>query len=41
MPTLTDFELPADGIERAKKFYTNLFNGKLRSGKDFANNMEY
>jgi uncharacterized protein len=25
MPTLVHFELPADDIERAKKFYTNLF----------------
>ena len=29
MPTLVHFELPADDIERAKKFYTNLFGWKI------------
>ena len=33
MPTLVHFELPADDIERAKKFYSNLFGWKLRIGR--------
>jgi len=38
--TLVHFELPAD-IERAKKFYTNLFGWKIEKWEGLANNMEY
>ena len=41
MPTLVHFELPADDIERAKKFYTNLFGWKIEKWEGLANNMEY
>jgi len=34
MPTLVHFELPADDIERAKKFYTNLFGWNIEKWKD-------
>lgn len=29
MPTIVNFEIPADDVERAKKFYTNLFGLKI------------
>ncbi|WP_135605706.1 VOC family protein [Methanococcoides sp. NM1] len=29
MPTITHFDLPADDLERAKKFYTELFDWKI------------
>lgn len=29
MPTIVHFEIPADDIERAKKFYTNIFGWKI------------
>jgi predicted enzyme related to lactoylglutathione lyase len=29
MPTIVHFEIPADDIERAKKFYNNLFGWKI------------
>ena len=29
MPTITHFNIPTDDIERAKKFYTKLFNWKI------------
>ncbi len=41
MPTLVHFELPADDIDRAKKFYTSLFGWKIEKWKGLANNMEY
>ena len=41
MPTLAHFELPADDIERAKKFYTNLFGWKIEKWEGLVNNMEY
>ena len=41
MPTLVHFELPADDIERAKKFYTNLFGWNIEKWEGLANNMEY
>ena len=37
MPTIVHFEIPADDLERATKFYNNLFGWnieKLRSSKD-------
>ena len=29
MPTIVHFEIPADDVERAKKFYTDLFGWKI------------
>ena len=29
MPTITHFDIPVDNIERAKKFYTDLFGWKI------------
>jgi len=29
MPTITHFDIPVDDIERAKKFYTDLFGWKI------------
>lgn len=29
MPTIVHFEMPADDIERSKKFYTDLFGWKI------------
>ena len=47
MPTIVHFEMPADDIERAKKFYTDLFGWKIEkwpgtSSKDSSSSsMEY
>jgi uncharacterized protein len=48
MPTIVHFEIPADDIERAKKFYTELFGWKIEKllGMDTGNSssssdMEY
>jgi uncharacterized protein len=39
MPTIVHFEIPADDIERAKKFYTELFGWKIEKllGMDTGN----
>jgi uncharacterized protein len=39
MPTIVHFEIPADDIERAKKFYTDLFGWKIEKllGMDTGN----
>jgi uncharacterized protein len=39
MPTIVHFEIPADDIERSKKFYTDLFGWKIerRPGTDSDN----
>jgi len=47
MPTIVYFEMPADDVERAKKFYTDLFGWKIEkwpgtSSKDSSSSsMEY
>ena len=46
MPTIVHFEIPANDVERAKKFYTNLFGWKMEKwpgadGKDSSSDMEY
>jgi uncharacterized protein len=53
MPTIVHFEIPADDVQRAKKFYSDLFGWKMEKwptsdndyGKDSSsssnNNMEY
>jgi uncharacterized protein len=42
MPTLVHFEVPADDVERSRKFYTDLFGWKIEKwpGTD-AGDMEY
>jgi uncharacterized protein len=46
MPTIVHFDIPADDVERAKKFYTDLFGWKIEkwprmdSGNS-SSNMEY
>jgi predicted enzyme related to lactoylglutathione lyase len=44
MPTIVHFEIPADDVERAKKFYSDLFGWKMekwpRAGSS-SSNMEY
>src|SRR5919202_5577186 len=37
MPTIVHFEIPADDIERARKFYTDLFGWKIEK---IANNTD-
>ena len=47
MPTIVHFEIPADDVERAKKFYSDLFGWKMekwhRTGStdSSSSNMEY
>jgi predicted enzyme related to lactoylglutathione lyase len=50
MPTIVHFEIPADDVERAKKFYNDLFGWKMEKwpgtddGKESSSstsNMEY
>jgi predicted enzyme related to lactoylglutathione lyase len=46
MPTIVHFEIPANDVERAKKFYSNLFGWKMEKwpeadGKDSSSDMEY
>ena len=46
MPTIVHFEIPADDIERSKKFYSDLFGWKIekwpgKEGADGSSNMEY
>ena len=50
MPTIVHFEIPADDVERAKKFYSDLFGWKMEKwpgtddGKESSSstsNMEY
>ena len=47
MPTIVHFEIPADDVERAKKFYSDLFGWKMEKWPGTGNkgssssNMEY
>ena len=46
MPTIVHFEIPADDIERSRKFYTDLFGWKIEKwpATDLggsSSNMEY
>jgi predicted enzyme related to lactoylglutathione lyase len=46
MPTIVHFEIPADDIERSRKFYTDLFGWKIEKwpgtdGGGSSSNMEY
>jgi len=46
MPTIVHFEIPADDVERSRKFYTDLFGWKIEKwpvteGGGGSSNMEY
>ena len=46
MPTIVHFEIPADDVERSRKFYTDLFGWKIEKwsgaiGSNSSSNMEY
>ena len=41
MPSIVHFEIPADDIERAKKFYSNLFGWKIEGMPGMEPGMEY
>ena len=44
MPTIVHFEIPADNVERAKKFYSDLFGWKMEKwpgAGSSSSNMEY
>jgi uncharacterized protein len=50
MPTIVHFEIPADDVERSRKFYTDLFGWKIEkwpgmdsggNGGSSSSNMEY
>ena len=34
MPTIVHFEIPADDVERAKKFYTDLFGWEIKKAEE-------
>jgi predicted enzyme related to lactoylglutathione lyase len=33
MPTIVHFEIPADDVERSKKFYSDLFGWKIEKSR--------
>jgi uncharacterized protein len=42
MPTIVHFDIPADDVERAKKFYTDLFGWKMEKWSEArTGDMEY
>lgn len=42
MPTIVHFDIPADDVERAKKFYSDLFGWKIEKwSKSGTGDMEY
>jgi uncharacterized protein len=45
MPTIVHFEIPADDIDRAKKFYSDLFGWKIEKWPGYSSsgngNIEY
>jgi uncharacterized protein len=44
MPTIVHFEIPADNVERSKKFYTELFGWSIEKwpgGENMPEGMEY
>jgi predicted enzyme related to lactoylglutathione lyase len=40
MPTIVHFEIPTDDIERARKFYTDLFGWKIEKMPSIGGMME-
>jgi uncharacterized protein len=41
MPTIVHFEIPADDIERSRKFYSDLFGWKFEKWPGMESGMEY
>ncbi len=42
MPTIVHFDIPADDVERAKKFYSDLFRWKIEKWSESGTgDMEY
>jgi uncharacterized protein len=41
MPTIVHFEVPADDVERARKFYSDLFGWKMERWPGMESGMEY
>jgi predicted enzyme related to lactoylglutathione lyase len=41
MPTLVHFEIPADDVERSRKFYSDLFGWKFEKWPGMESGMEY
>jgi predicted enzyme related to lactoylglutathione lyase len=41
MPTIVSFNIRADDLERAKKFYSDLFLCKIKNGLNQVRDMQY
>jgi uncharacterized protein len=41
MPTIVHFEIPADDVERSRKFYSDLFEWKFEKWPGMESGMEY
>ena len=41
MPTIVHFEIPADDVERSRKFYSDLFGWKFEKWPGMESGMEY
>jgi uncharacterized protein len=41
MPTIVHFEIPADDVERSRKFYSDLFGWKIEKWPGMESGMEY
>jgi uncharacterized protein len=41
MPTIVHFEVPADDVERSRKFYSDLFGWKMERWPGMESGMEY
>ena len=41
MPTIVHFEVPADDVERSRKFYSDLFGWKIEKWPGMESGMEY
>jgi uncharacterized protein len=41
MPTIVHFEIPADDVERSRKFYSDLFGWKIEKWPGMDSGMEY
>ena len=41
MPTIVHFEVPADDVERSRKFYSDLFGWKMEKWPGMESGMEY
>jgi predicted enzyme related to lactoylglutathione lyase len=41
MPTIVHFEVPADDVERSRKFYSDLFGWKMEKWPGMESGMDY